>query len=528
MAEESLEAFDEAEEVKPKDEKKPHWTVDDQIYALLDHLRHVYGNPDATPKEKNAPFEIEANIEVLAQLRRDDQLAYDQTVEEIWKITKLAKESLKNGLKGKVDKYASEHAPIKPREEKQPEEPSEYDKKVNAKAEELANTGKIYDYIYNVWQKKVKGNALLGKCLIISRGVQSCTNSKGLHVYAHGRWGQGKSHGMEVAAELLPDALILDSDVSPKVLYYMQNDGKLLSATTFLMDDVEINNPLAGLYKKITTKFQKGARHTVVIDGEVLKLQLPPRCNIWTNSVEFQGDEQVRDRFLDVPIEEDQTKEIIEYMKQVDQEPLDEEEREFEVEVCRTIFAHIGTGPIHVEIPFSKRIDFPVSENTRGYAIFSDLIRGLAILHFRTREQDDKGHLLANEDDFKEAKLIYEGLSGHGEQKYGTVERKVLKAIIASGRKATLDQLHKATGLSESRLKDIFNGRSNNEQRKASGLLAKCAALRVLRETTTENLQDGKTKTSTHNIYILDDEFNLVDEGCEMIKIDNISEVDVA
>jgi len=135
---------------------------------------------------------------------------------------------------------------------------------------------------------------------------------------------------------------------------------------------------------------------------------------------------------------------------------------------------------------------------------------------------------LANEDDFKEAKLIYEGLSGHGEQKYGTVERKVLKAIIASGHKATLDQLHKATGLSESYLKDIFNGRSNNEQRKASGLLAKCAALKVRKDTTTENIQDGKTKTSTHNIYILDDEFNLVDEGCEMIKIDNISEVDVA
>ena len=177
---------------------------------------------------------------------------------------------------------------------------------------------------------------------------------------------------------------------------------------------------------------------------------------------------------------------------------------------------------------YTRRIDFPVSENTRGYAIFSDLIKGLAVLHFRTRETDDNGHLLANEDDFKEAKLIYEGLSGHSEQKYGTVERKVLKAIIDSGHKATIDQLHKVTGLSPSRLRDIFNGRSKDEQSKRSGLLAKCAALTVRRETTTETIPDGKRKSSTYNVYILDDEFNLADEGCEMIKIDSNKEVNVA
>ena len=506
------------------------WTVDDQIHALLKHLKHVYSKPDATRIEKAAPFHDENNIAALFRVYKSNPVEFNIVLNEIKSITKLTKDDIKAHVTSEMAKIVNDAEPVKvlSAEEKEAAlEKARFEEAALEKANELAREGKVYEYIYNVWQKKVKGNALLGKCCIISRGVLSCTNTKGLHIYAHGRWGQGKSHGMEQAANLVGDLHMLDSDVSPKVLYYMQNEGMLYPATTFLMDDIEINNPLAGLYKKITTKFQKGAKHTVVMDGTPLKLQLPPRCNIWTNSVEFQGDEQVRDRFLDVPIDEDQTREIIEHMKEADQVPLDENEREFEVLVCRTIFYHLANNTIHVEIPFSKKIDFPVSENTRGYAIFSDLIKGLAILNYLVREKDENGHLLANEDDFKEAKAIYEGLSGHGDQKFGTSERKILEAIIENGHKATIDQLHKATGLSESRIRDIFNGRSNEEQKKASGLFAKCSALKTRKETVTET-KEGKTKTKTYNIYILDDEFYLVDGGQELIKIDNSEAVNVA
>lgn len=109
-----------AEEEDAKETKKINrtpWSVGDQILDLLGLLRNAYSKPDATPAEKNAPFEIEANIEALAQLRRSDQLAYNQTVEDIAKITKLGKENLRKALKEKVDKYALEHAPIKTKEE---------------------------------------------------------------------------------------------------------------------------------------------------------------------------------------------------------------------------------------------------------------------------------------------------------------------------------------------------------------------------------------------------------------------------
>ena len=314
----------------------PRLTVGEQLDDFFANLCYVYGNPKATREEKNAPFENNHTIAAFVQLYETDKIGLEGVISDIAKITHLPKESLRKMVEEEANQAAIrrlENAKYAKKDKEEPEQ-SEFGKKVVAKANELAEEGKIYDYIYNVWQKRVKGNALLGKCTIISRGVQSCTNSKGLHIYAHGRWGQGKSHGMDVAADLVPPGVILDSDISPKVLYYMQDKNLLLPTTTILVDDIEINSPLAGLFKKVTTKFQKGAAHDVVMDGEVLKLQLPPRCSIWTNSVEFQGDEQVRDRFLDIPIEEGQTKEIIEYMKQVDQEPLDEEERAFEVAVC--------------------------------------------------------------------------------------------------------------------------------------------------------------------------------------------------
>jgi len=425
------------------------WSVGDQVTVLLAHLRLVYSDPNASLEAKSAAFNDDFNIAALVQLMSRDPVAFANVIKEIDKITGLGVKVLKevvNKRAANKEQHNIEHE----------ESESEVTKEARLEARGIIERGETYNYIYNVWQKKVEGNPCLGKSLIISRGVQSCLNSKGIHIYAHGKPGQGKSHGMEVAVELLPETLVKDGDVSPKVLYYMQNNGLLLPATTLLLDDLDLNNPLSALFKRVTTKFQKGAGHRVVFDAEVFELKLPPRIAIWTNSVDFQGDEQHRDRYLDIPIDENQTAKIIEYMKQEDQNPPTDELKEFETAVCKELFIDLASKTFVVEIPFTDKIDFPISENTRGYGIFSDLIKGLAALRYSTRKINDQGHLLADREDFNEAKALYEGLSGHSEQKYATSERKVLKAIIDLGYTASIDQLHKETGLSESRLRDIL------------------------------------------------------------------------
>lgn len=406
-------------------------------------------------------------------------------------------------------------------------EETEFDKRVHEEARGIIDRGEAYKYIYSVWQKRVKGNQYLGKSLLISRGVQACTNTKGVHILAHGRHGQGKSHGTETMVELLPPSHVKDGDISPKVLYYMQ--GKILPGTTIAIDDLNLGNDLAMLFKRMTTRFQNGAEQRVVIDGKALELKLPPRLAIWTNSVDLQGDEQLRDRFLDIPIDEGQVDAIIAFMKEADKAPQNDEERVFETAVCREIFSDLVSKSFHVEIPFTDEFTFSKTEMTRGYAIFSDLIKGLAALRYVKRETNEQGHILAGPADFHDAKALYEGLMGHSEEKYTTAEQEVLQAIIELGGTATIKQLSKETGRAESRIKDILNGRAKSEQ-KRHGLLAKCSALTVDYETVTERGPlVGESKSYRRNVYTLEPGFKLMNGKAELITvIDGSEHLDVA
>jgi len=409
--------------------------------------------------------------------------------------------------------------------EKPPKVETELDRLVKAKAQEIIKDGKAFEYIYDVWQPRVKGNPLLGRVLICSRGVQSCTNTKGLHIWAQGKHGQGKSHGIEAMVILLPEDRIKDGDVSPKVLYYMQENGLILPGTTVSIDDIELSGPLSVLFKKMTTRYQAGAEQRIVIDGEVLELKMPPRLAIWTSSVDMQGDEQLKDRFLFVLIDEKQTAAIIDFMKDKDRAPQSDGDKEFENAVCQGLFSDLASKTFHVDIPFSDDFEIRVSEGTRGYGIFSDMIKGLAALRYAKREKNDQGHLLATYHDFYDAKDLYEGLMGHSDMKFSTSEQEVLSALIKQdGRTANIKELSKKTDKSESRLREILSGRSNDEQ-KRYGLLAKCPSLTVDYETIITR-KKGERVSYKRNVYTLDTKFELLDGKINLISV--ISDTDLA
>lgn len=303
---------------------------------------------------------------------------------------------------------------------------------------------------------------------------------------------------------------------------------ELLPCTTWNNDEFASDESTVLLIKKITTRFQDGAEHCPVIEQEVQKLKLPPRLAIWTSSVDFQIDEQGRDRFIDVQIDESQAEAIIEFMKDTDKNPPSTEKEKFETAVCKELYLDLTTKLFFVEIPFTNEFKFPTDQNPRGYGIFSDMIKSMTALRYAIRKTNDQGHLMAEPDDFYEAKAVYEALMGHSEQKFTTSEQEVLKAIISSGYKADIRQLHNKTKKSESRLKDILNGRSKDEQ-KRYGLLARCTALTVDYETVSETKVMSedcdpsdpkppiKTTTCRKNIYTLDTGFELVDGKSELI-----------
>lgn len=203
-------------------------------------------------------------------------------------------------------------------------------------------------------------------------------------------------------------------------------------------------------------------------------------------------------------------------MKEDDRTPKSDEEA-FKTAVCRYIFGDLAEKVFYVEIPFTDEFEFPVTEKPRGYGMFSDMIKGFAALRYAKRVTNALGHLVAENDDFYDAKKIYEGIHGHSENKYTSSETTVLKAIIDRGRVADIEQLNKVTGLSETRLRDIFNGRGKDEQ-KRNGLRSKCKALTAKRETVT--VKDTLENVTTERmVYRLDIGFELMNDTTELIKV---------
>lgn len=468
-------------------------------------------------KDPGAPFEPKY-IEALAVITKCDLPEYERTIASL--KGKASVRDLKKKVTAKALDIAQQSA--KAEEDSKKAVPAD----IKQAAKDIIERGSAYEYIYGVWQKRVKGNQWLGKALLISRGVQSCLNTKGIHVYAHGKHGHGKSEGMEKMAELTPSAHMMDEDVSPLAVYYASEEGLLLPGTTLLIDEMIWTDSLGGMCKRITTRFQRGASHLTVIDGKPRRFRTKERIAIWTNSADMQADEQLRDRFFDVPVDENQTKDIIEFQKKRDTLPDMPEEIERETAICREILRDLTSKTFLVKIPFAERVRIKTSEGTRGYNIFSDLIKGLAALRYAQRQINEKGQLLAAIEDFDDAKAIYEGVKGHSEERYGSAEEKILQAIIDNGYKALIKDIKDSTGLSEGRIKDIINGRGKDEQ-KRHGLLYKCSQLEANRVDISININADERRTIHPFEYSLPKGFKLSSNGKNLITLDpDVCDVD--
>lgn len=345
-------------------------------------------------------------------------------------------------------------------------------------ASEKIRNGNAYDYMIEVWQKRHHGDLIIGKVLLLSIGCQSITNSKGIHVQLTGTGGGGKSDAAQQMIKLIDPKYVLKSALTPQVLYYPTKD--LVDGTTVFVDDNVWNSDLGVSIKRITSEFQEGAERTVTTDGKGKKEKSNKRLTFLVTSVDSQCDEQIRDRFIMMDVDEtpEHIKGIIETLQEQDTGTnTNPGESFFETQVCWAITRNLKTLLVDVEIPFAKRINFTGAP--RAYRMFSDMIKCFAIFSHMKREKDSYGRIMAIEADFDNAKELYEAIGGHDRDKYTTAETKLLKAIYDSPNHfATKTDIQKVTKLSVTRIGDILNGRSDGDQQKY-GLLSKCTALVV-------------------------------------------------
>ena len=342
-----------------------------------------------------------------------------------------------------------------------------------AKAMEIEETGQTFDYIFDVWQERHHGDAPLGKALLFSLGAQSISNSLGIHVAAIGDGGYGKSDAIKKMGKLVHPTFWKNGGYTPQTLYYSgpnMPDGVVVG-----LEDVVWGSDLGVTVKRITTDFQEGSLRVTTVEMKGVEVRTAKRIAFWASCVDSQADEQLRDRFLLYSVKSDpgRCREIIDHMKEKDKGDQLPQESDFETLVCQTLTYDLKQELFNVTIPFADRIKF--EGGPRAYSMFSDMIRSSALFHYRQREKDDIGRLIATIEDFENAKSLYIEIGGHDPDKYSDSELKVLNAIIANGMVATQSEIQTLAGLSRGRVSDILNGRG----KAGHGLLHKCDALIV-------------------------------------------------
>jgi hypothetical protein len=360
--------------------------------------------------------------------------------------------------------------------EKQSEK--ELEMRANEKAREIAEAGHAYNYILDVWQKRHYGDPLVGQVLLLSVGPQSISNSKGIHAQLCGSGGIGKSDCAKQMADLIDPEHVLDSALTPQVLFYPTES--FTDSTVVFVDDIVWSSELGVSIKRITSKFQEGATRTVTTDGAGIKNKSKKRLTFWVTSVDSNSDEQIRDRFFLLGVDEspEHIQETIKLMLARDAGHASRTpDMDFENRVCWALIRDLKALFLEVVIPFAERIDF--KGEFRAYSMFSDMVKSFAIFSHHKRELDADGRLVATEEDFYRAKNLYEELGGHDRDKYTTAELKILDAIFeCKDHTATKADIQRITNLSSGRVGDILNGRGSDEQQKY-GLLYKCSVLEL-------------------------------------------------
>jgi len=352
------------------------------------------------------------------------------------------------------------------------------EKLVQSTADGIIEAGTTFDYIFDVWQRRHAIDSLVGRALLISVGPQSVSNSKGFHVQICGDGGAGKSDAILQMCKLIDPAYMLNAAVTPQALFYPAEN--FVDSSVVFIDDMVWADDLGVSVKRITSQFQDGAQRLVTAERAALKQCSKKRLTFWVSCVDSHADEQIRDRFLLVESESSkpqlQTK--IQAIKRRDAGknvafPAD---LEFETEVCHALIRDLKKQFFEVIVPFAEEIS--IVDGIRAYVMFSDMVKSFAVFSHAKRKQDEFCRLIATEEDFNNAKALYEQVGGHSQNKYNGAELDFLVELQAHGGSATKAQMQEYLGKSLGRIGDILNGRGKGDQQK-HGLLYKCPYLTI-------------------------------------------------
>jgi len=439
----------------------------------------------------------------LAGLQKKEPLEYARFAKKLAKILDISKKDF--------EAFLLKTTAIV--EEPTPEVLLEDLPRIKDEADRIIAADMGFNYCVQSWNKSHHGDTPAGELLFVQRGIQCCSNSKGMHIHLRGESAAGKSDAASNFIKRTPKRLTIDADLTPRALYYAARGSEPGSVAN--VDDIQWTESLVNMFKRSTTAYQEGAELLTVVDGKPLKLKIPPRMSFIMSSVDSQADEQARDRTVAVDIDSSPARieQIKSYMAaQAKKSHIQDAEEA--IAICRAIISDLADHLWEAVIPFADRIE--IDGETRAMAVFLDIVRGVCAWHYTKREQIETDYgfvLVATEADFYEAKRIYENVRGHSREKLSEKEIAILQAIVSQGVKGSIDGeavrlldyggLQTTTKLPSTTIKDTLHGRHLGGGQRGYGLLAKISTLKYhdSRESIKLELPGGVKYSETKKLF---------------------------
>ena len=400
----------------------------------------------------------------------------------------------------KIQEEMEEQEKKKRDEIKNKEQTDKLPDKILNSAREIMYTGDPVQKIIDTHAKMHVGDEPLARALLVSIGIQSVRNSDGIHPKVSGDSGKGKTHCCKAMMHLLPKKYKFSTTLSDKAIYYMD----IPEGAVIFSDDVDLSDSLQGIIKRATSNFQEGDTYTTIdINRAKQELKIPPRVSWWLTSVDDDQSLQLLNRQFGGGVDESggQDKAVFEFQKKLllsGEVGLPENE---DVQICRCIIDDIKQQLYTVIVPFADDLLWEDIDNRRNFLIFADIIRAFAVLRHRQRYHTKNNEIIANIEDFNDAKNLYIGRARNQGTKLTDVELKFCNLLNGSG-EMDYNVLQKAMGVSQGRISQIIHGKGKGDSgliNKVRGLIVEKQSVKTDDETTVQ-----KKVCSLHNFNPFD------------------------
>ncbi|MBU0964711.1 hypothetical protein KKC06_06755, partial [Patescibacteria group bacterium] len=367
-------------------------------------------------------------------------------------------------------------------------------------ARQIIFTGDPVGEILKVHSSLHVGDEPLAKALLVSIGIQSVKNSDGIHPKVSGDSGKGKTHCCKAMMHLLPKKYKFSTTLSDKAIYYMD----IPEGAVIFSDDVDLSDGLQGIIKRATSNFQDGDTYTTIdINRAKQELTIPPRVAWWLTSVDDDQSLQLLNRQFGGGVDESdiQDRAVYEFQKKLllsGEVGLPESR---EVKICRCIVEDIKHQLYTVIVPFADDMDWVDINNRRNFLIFADIIKAFAALRHRQRYHTENNEIIANIDDFNDAKELYIGRARNQGTKLTDAELKFCNLLNGAG-ELDYNVLQKSMNVSQGRISQIIHGKGKGD----SGLINKVRGLIVEKRSvkTDDDTTVYKNVCSLHNFNPFD------------------------